>query len=255
VAGRPRPKRGSGPACRVRQRATAQPDALVEALSAEERIAPRLAVSAAAEARPLQAAPPRRKCRYQPMLERAAARTGLDPAFASRHRRCGSRQASRWSWNPTAATRAPTAAGLGQFLPDLGRRSARPGSWLAREAAAAAGWVPAAPSATRPGGDPARSALRSRSVHPGDRRPRRRHLKRLRAPGVTARGPADRRGRLSCPSSGWRRLRFFGGRLSEHGREPLLAAQVGATVPDRGSPMAGSAAQAHRDWLLAMSSA
>jgi hypothetical protein len=243
------------PAPRTTASAALSLDALVEALSAEERIAPRLAVTP-----PLEAPPVTGELRlganaaYQPILERAAARTGLDPALLASIVDAEAAKRPDGSWNPASRNPRSTAAGLGQFLAGTWADEVRrPGSWLAAQASAR-GWL-------GPGGtvrEEARAALLDFRFDPeasiqatADHAAA--NLKRLRAAGVKAEGlPEQARAAYLAHHLGLGdALRFFGGGLSDTRASRLLAAQVGATDAHRRIAVAGSAADAHRAWLLA----
>jgi len=232
-------------------------DTLIEALSADDRLAPRLTATppgppaATAGTAALRLGT---NASFQPLLDRAAARTGLDPAVLASIIDAEAARTPDGRW--IAASRNPrsSAAGLGQFLSGtwLGE-AARPGSWLAGEARAR-GWV------TRGGAvrDSARTALLALRFDPraaievvADHAAA--NLARLRASGVRADDtPAAARAAYLAHHLGLGdALRFLGSGLQDRRAGRLLAAQVGTTAAGRRIAEAGSAAAAHREWLLA----
>ena len=144
-------------------------DALVEALTTDDRVAPRLlpepppspALAAAAPA-PMAAGGALRlgtNQAYQPALEAAATRTGLDPALLASIVEAEAARRRDGSWDPASRNPRSSAAGLGQFLSGtwLGEAQ-RPGSWL-RSTAASRGWL-GPDGSVRPDARPALLALR-----------------------------------------------------------------------------------------------
>jgi hypothetical protein len=120
-------------------------EALVAALSAEDRIAPRLAVTPPiAPAAPSVTAGELRlgaNAVFGPALERAAARTGLDPALLAAIVDAEAARRPDGRWDPASRNPRSTASGLGQFLAGTWLDEARrPGGWLAGEASAR-GWI------------------------------------------------------------------------------------------------------------------
>lgn len=232
-------------------------DALVEALSMEDRLAPRLtATPPMPAAAPLQAGELRlgANAAFRPMLERAAARTGLDPALLATIVDAEAARRPDGSWDPASRNPRSTAGGLGQFLAGTWLDEVRrPGSWLAAEATAR-GWL--APGGTVREG--ARSALLALRFDPeasiqatADHAAA--NLKRLRAAGIRADSLPDqaRAAYLAHHLGLGDALRFLGAGLADSRAGRLLAAQVGEAGASRRIADAGGAAEAHRAWLLA----
>jgi hypothetical protein len=209
-------------------------DALVEALSAEDRLAQRLTSIPPAPASPASSAPgPLRlgpNASFQPLLEQAARRTSLDPGLLAAIIDAEAARRPDGSWNPASRNPRSSASGLGQFLTGTWLDEARrPGSWLAGEAAAR-GWTNAG-GALREG---ARSALLDLRFDPrasieaiADHAAA--NLRRLRAAGVQADSLPDqaRAAYLAHHLGLGDALRFLGGGLPEGRASRLLAAQVG----------------------------
>jgi hypothetical protein len=233
-------------------------DALVEALSAEDRLAPRLTSIPPAPAPPASSTPGSLRlgpnASFQPLLEQAARRTSLDPGLLAAIIDAEAARRPDGSWNPASRNPRSSASGLGQFLTGTWLDEARrPGSWLAGEAAAR-GWTNAG-GALREG---ARSALLDLRFDPrasieaiADHAAA--NLKRLRAAGVQADSLPDqaRAAYLAHHLGIGDALRFLGGGLPEGRASRLLAAQVGEVAARRRITETGSAAAAHRTWLLA----
>lgn len=243
------------PAARAVGSTTLSLEALVEALSAEDHIAPRLAVNP-----PMSAAPVSGELRlganaaYQPILERAAARTGLDPALLASIVDAEAAKGPDGSWNPASRNPRSSAAGLGQFLAGTWADEVRrPGSWLAAEASAR-GWL-------GPGGairEGARAALLDLRFDPeasiqatADHAAA--NLRRLRAAGMQIEGlPQQARAAYLAHHLGLGdAIKFLGDGLSDSRASRLLTAQVGSVAAHRRIADAGGAADAHRAWLLA----
>ncbi len=232
-------------------------ESLVQALSAEERLAPTLAApSVASEPARLPSGDLRlgRNEAYRPLLERAAARTGLDLALLASMVDAEAARRPDGSWDPASRNPRSTATGLGQFIASTWLGEARrPGSWLAAMAEAR-GW--AGPGGSlREGARGALLALRfdaEASIQAiADHAAA--NLKRLRAVGVE---PADLRGQARAAYLAHHlglgdALRFLRHGLGEDRAARLLAAQIGEAAAGRRIADAGSATEAHRSWLLA----
>lgn len=231
-------------------------DAVVRALSIEDRIAPVLTQSPPAEpvaqrSGALSLGP---NALFGPALERAASRTGLDPALLASIVDAEAGRSGNGRWDPASRNPRSSAAGLGQFLESSWLAEARrPGSWLAAEAAAR-GWTQNDGS-LRPGARPALLALRldpEASIQAvADHAAA--NLRRLEAAGVP-RGDVDDQARsayLAHHLGLGDALRFLNGGLQDGRAGRLLAAQVGSASAQRRIAEAGGAAEAHRAWLLA----
>jgi hypothetical protein len=232
-------------------------EALVEALSAEDRIAPRLSTNPTATAAPAASSGALQlgaNAAFRPMIERAAARTGLAPALLAAIVDAEAAKRPDGSWNPASRNPRSTAGGLGQFLAGTWLDEARrPGSWLSAEASAR--------GLLGPGGrvveggraalldlrfDP-EAAIQATADHAAA------NLRRLEAAGVgTANLPDQARAAYLAHHLGLGdALRFLREGLGEGRAGRLLAAQVGAADAHRRIADAGGAAEAHRAWLLA----
>lgn len=232
-------------------------DALVEALSAEDRLVPRL-TSTPPTATPDSFAGGSLRLgansSFQPLLEQAARRTGLDPSVLASIVDAEAARRPDGRWDPASRNPRSTATGLGQFLAGTWLAEARrPGSWLAGEAAAR-GWTDKDGN-LREGArqaflnlrtDP-RASIEAIADHAAA------NLKRLRAAGVQAESLPDqaRAAYLAHHLGLGDAQRFLGGGLSEGRASRLLAAQVGEASAGRRIAETGSAAEAHRAWLLA----
>lgn len=234
-------------------------DALVHAMNIEDRLSPRLADRLKPPSAPTAPAPggPLRLGANQAharLLEQAAARTGLDPALLATIVDAEAARRPDGSWNPASRNPRSSASGLGQFITSTWLAEARrPGSWLAREAEAR-GWTTTSRQI-----DPrhnqsllalrfdARASIEAIADHASA------NLKRLRASGIAPASLPDqaRAAYLAHHLGLGDALRFLGGGLSENRAGRLLAAQVGGSAASRRIHEAGSAAEAHRDWLLA----
>ena len=235
-------------------------DALVQAFSIEERHQPRLTDALQPAGPPATIAGDMPALRlgsnreFTPLLEGAAARNGLDPAMLASIVDAEAARRPDGSWDPASRNPRSSASGLGQFIDSTWLGEARrPGSWLAREAAAR-GW-------TTPGGDirpenrqallalrfDARASIEVTADHAAA------NLRRLRAAGIAPGSPAEqaRAAYLAHHLGLGDALRFLGQGLSDERAGRLLAAQVGGADASRRIAEAGSAAEAHRAWLLA----
>ncbi|GAA4010308.1 hypothetical protein GCM10022280_04390 [Sphingomonas swuensis] len=251
--------RAAGLATTTELKAAASPlrlEALVEALSTDDRLAPRLA---GASSDPTVGRSPDlpglgANAAYQPLLEQAAKRTGFDPALLAAIIDAEAAKTGGGQWDPVSRNPRSTAAGLGQFLAGTWLGEARrPGSWLF-ETARSRDWLTPA-GAVRPEAREALLALRfdprasieAVADHAAS------NLRRLRAQGVCSDDlPAQARAAYLAHHLGLGdALRFLGRGIDEGRAGRLLAAQVGAAAAGRRIAAAGSAAEAHRDWLLA----
>jgi len=245
-------------------------DTLIEALGAQDRAAPLLtmpatfAAQASAPLSELDSQPPEiaaagplrlgPNAAFAPLLERAAARTGLDPAMLAAIVDAEAARGADGRWDPHSRNPRSSATGLGQFLTGTWLDEAgRPGSWLNAHASArgllgGAGHV----------GGAARSALLALRTNPeaaieaiADHAAA--NLRRLRVAGVAGEGRSGqaRDAYLAHHLGVGDAVRFLGGGLAEQRAGRLLTAQVGSAAADRRIAQAGSAAEAHRDWLLA----
>lgn len=232
-------------------------DTLIEALGAEDRLAPRLTstpplpAAATSPGGPLALGA---NAAFAPMLERAAARTGLDPAMLAAIVDAEAARARDGRWDPASRNPRSSATGLGQFLDATWLGEARrPGSWL--NAAASSRGLLGSDGHPRAGARTALLALRTdpeASIEAvADHAAA--NLARLGRAGVRSDTPAAqaRAAYLAHHLGLGDALRFLGSGLAEQLAGRLLAAQVGAVAADRRIAAAGSATDAHRDWLLA----
>lgn len=232
-------------------------DTLIEALGADDRLAPRLTstqplpVTAATFGGPLALGA---NAAFAPLLERAAARTGLDPAMLAAIVDAEAARGRDGRWDPASRNPRSSATGLGQFLDSTWLGEARrPGSWL--NAAASLRGLLGPDGHARTGARTALLALRTDpeasieavADHAAG------NLARLGRAGVRAETPAAqaRAAYLAHHLGLGDALRFLGSGLAEQRAGRLLTAQVGAAAADRRIASAGSATGAHREWLLA----
>jgi hypothetical protein len=230
-------------------------DTLIEALSAEDRLQPLLTPGPVAPVPPADHSGPLRLGPNQPlapMLERAAARTGLEPALLASIVDAEAARRPDGSWDPASRNPRSSAAGLGQFLTGTWLNEARrPGSWL-RATAETRGWF-ASDGSIKPEARPALLALRldpAASIEAiADHAAA--NLQQLRARGVNPTSLPDtaRAAYLAHHLGLGDAMRYLGPGLGEGRASRLLAAQVGGAAADRRIAAAGSAAQAHRAWL------
>ncbi len=232
-------------------------DMLIEALGAEDRLAPRLTATPPllpAPASPAGLLTLGPNATFAPLLERAAARTGLDPAMLAAIVDAEAGRGRDGRWDPASRNPRSSATGLGQFLDSTWLGEARrPGSWL--HAAASARGLLGSDGHPRAGARQTLLALRTDPTaaieaiadHAAA------NLARLRNSGVRADTPADeaRAAYLAHHLGLGDALRFLGSGLAEQRAGQLLAAQVGTVAADRRIASAGSATDAHRDWLMA----
>nr|WP_314445724.1 peptidoglycan-binding protein [uncultured Sphingomonas sp.] len=232
-------------------------DTLIEALSAEDRVQPILAPGPVTPPFPHEGSgsgPLRLGVNggFAPALERAAARTGLEPALLASIVDAEAARGPDGSWNPASRNPRSSATGLGQFLTGTWLHEARrPGSWL-HMTAEARGWL-AQDGTIKAEARPALLALRSDPVasieaiadHAAA------NLARLRSRGIAPAGLGEtaRAAYLSHHLGLGDAMRFLGGGLGEERAGRLLAAQVGSAAAERRIAASGSAAGAHRRWL------
>nr|WP_245197994.1 peptidoglycan-binding protein [Sphingomonas kaistensis] len=231
-------------------------DTLIEALAADDRLQPVLTPGPAPLASvPDQPGGPLRLGANQalaPALERAAARTGLDPAMLASIIDAEAARRRDGSWDPASRNPRSSAAGLGQFLSGTWIDEARrPGSWL-NGIAGERGWL-ARDGSLKPEARPALLALRSDPTasieaiadHAAA------NLRRLGARGIASTGRAEtaRAAYLAHHLGLGDAMRHLGGGLGDDRAGRLLAAQVGGAAAGRRIAAAGSAAGAHRAWL------
>jgi hypothetical protein len=251
---RPQPDTGSGAPTLLRL------DTLIEALAADDRLQPALTPERPAPSLPAtplsaEANGPLRLGANQPLaplLERAAARTGLQPAVLAAIVDAEAARRPDGSWDPASRDPRSSATGLGQFLSGTWLGDAkRPGSWL-RATAEARGLI-GADGAVKPEARPAFLALRfdpAASIEAiADHAAA--NLRHLRARGVTPAGlPETARAAYLAHHLGLGdAMRYLGAGLGEDRAGRLLAAQVGGTAAGRRIAAAGSAVDAHRAWL------
>jgi hypothetical protein len=231
-------------------------EALVHALSADERLTPTLAAPSVGSG-PVRLSSGDLRLgsneAYRPLLQRAAARTELNPALLASIVDAEAARRSDGSWDPASRNPRSTASGLGQFITSTWLGEARrPGSWLAT-VAEARGWI-------GPGGNlregargallalrfDAEASIQAIADHAAA------NLKRLRASGVEFTDlPGQARAAYLAHHLGLGdALRFLRHGLGEDRAARLLAAQVGEAVAGRRIADAGSATEAHRSWLL-----
>lgn len=228
-------------------------DTLIEALAADDRLQPRLS-TAAAQPEETVSGPLALGVNqaFAPALERAAARTGLDPAMLASIVDAEAGRRRDGSWDPGSRNPRSSASGLGQFLTGTWLGEARrPGSWLNTQAEAR-GWLDAKGS-IRPDARPALLALRADPTasieaiadHAAA------NLRQLRARGIAPDGAAGtaRAAYLAHHLGLGDAMRYLGGGLGEERAGHLLAAQVGGPSAGRRIAAAGSATGAHRAWL------
>jgi hypothetical protein len=230
-----------------------QLDTLIEALAAEDRLQPALSPDtpppAATPSGPLSLGANQH---LAPLLERAAARTGLQPAILASIIDAEAARRSDGSWNPASRNPRSSATGLGQFLSGTWLDEARrPGSWL-NATAEVRGWL-ASDGSVRP---EARSAVLALRTDPAaaieaiaDHAAA--NLRMLRARGIA---PSDetataRAAYLAHHLGLGDTLRYLGAGLGEQRAGHLLAAQVGGAAAERRIAAAGNAVSAHRAWL------
>lgn len=233
-------------------------ETLIEALAAEDRLQPALSPAASPEVQSGTEGASSGSLRLggnqplAPVLERAAARTGLEPALLAAIVDAEAARRPDGSWNPASRNPRSSAEGLGQFLTGTWLGEARrPGSWL-RATAEARGWI-GADGAVKPEARQALLALRqdpAASIEAiADHAAA--NLRHLRARGVAPSGlPQTARAAYLAHHLGLGdATRYLGGGLGEERAGRLLAAQVGGAAAGRRIAAAGSAAQAHRAWL------
>lgn len=231
-------------------------DTLIEALVADDRLAPVLSPQTP-QALPAADLPPGplslgANQAFTPALQRAADRTGLDPAMLAAIVDAEAAKRRDGSWDPASRNPRSSATGLGQFLTGTWLGEARrPGSWLNAQADAR-GWL-AGDGSIRPEARPALLALRSDPTasieaiadHAAA------NLRQLRARGIAPVGAAGtaRAAYLAHHLGLGDATRYLGGGLGEERAGHLLAAQVGSGSAHRRIAATGSAAGAHRAWL------
>jgi hypothetical protein len=192
--------------------------------------------------------------RHQPALEAAAARTGIPAAALTAIVDAEAAKARDGSWKTFSRNPRSSAAGLGQFLSGTWVGEAeRSGTWL-NATAKNRGWI-GANGKVAPG---ARSELLSlrydaeASIN-ATADYARANLDRLRKAGVASANGVD----------GIAHAAYLGHHLGigdavkflRHGLDPsrartLLHAQVGSASAERRIAQVGSAAGAHRSWLM-----
>lgn len=229
-------------------------DTLVDALQADDRLQPRLSPET-----PLSPVPGGNmtlalgaNAPFEPLLEAAAARTGLDPAMLAAIVDAEAARRPDGRWDAQSRNPRSTATGLGQFLAGTWLDEARrPGSTL-HALASAHGWL-------APGGgvrSEARAALLALRSDPAvaieaiaDHAAR--NLGRLARAGVRPEGlqETSRAAYLAHHLGLGDALRYLGRGLDEARAARLLTAQVGSAAAARRIAAAGSAADAHRQWL------
>jgi hypothetical protein len=231
-------------------------DTLIEALAADDRVQPVLTPEtpspppATGEASgPLRLGPNQA---FAPALERAAARTGLDPAMLASIVDAEAARRGDGSWDPASRNPRSSATGLGQFLTGTWLDEARRAGSRLRETAEARGWL-APGGSVRPEARSALLALRSDPVaaieaiadHAAA------NLRHLRARGIAPAGSSQtaRAAYLAHHLGLGDAMRYLGGGLGEERAGRLLAAQVGGAAAERRIVAAGSATGAHRAWL------
>ncbi|UUR06898.1 peptidoglycan-binding protein [Sphingomonas glaciei] len=230
-------------------------DTLIEALAADDRLQPVLTPEPVTLPPADQPTGPLALGSNQalaPALERAAARTGLDPAMLASIIDAEAARRRDGSWDPASRNPRSSAAGLGQFLSGTWIDEARrPGSWL-HGIADAQGWL-ARDGSVRAEARPALLALRTDPAasieaiadHAAA------NLRRLGARGFALAGRAEtaRAAYLAHHLGLGDAMRYLGGGLGDDRAGRLLAAQVGEAAAERRIAAAGSASGAHRQWL------
>ena len=227
-------------------------DTLIEALAAEERLRPTLAPESPPLADPSGPLDLGVNQPLAPALERAAARTGLQPAMLASIVDAEAARRRDGSGDPTSRNPRSSAAGLGQVLSGTWLDEARrQGSWL-NTTAQARGWL-GQDGSVRPEARGAVLALRADPAasieaiadHAAA------NLRSLRARGIAPDdGPGTARAAYLAHHLGLGdTMRYLGAGLGERRAGHLLAAQVGSAAAERRIAAAGSATSAHRAWL------
>lgn len=227
-------------------------DTLIEALAAEDRLQPTLTpepVPSAARSGPLDLGANQH---FAPALERAAARTGLQPEILASIVDAEAARRRDGSWDPASRNPRSSATGLGQFLSGTWLDEARrPGSWL-NATADARGWLgrdgsirPEARSAVLALRSDPTAAIQTIADHAAA------NLGALRARGIAPSNEAGtaRAAYLAHHLGLGDTLRYLGAGLGEQRAGHLLAAQVGSAAAERRIAAAGNAVSAHRAWL------
>ena len=192
--------------------------------------------------------------RYAPALAAAEARTGLPAATVAAIVNAEAAKTSDGRWNPHSRNPRSSAAGLGQFLSgtwiDLAQT---PGTWLNGQAAAR-GWLDGRGKlSTGHRGellamryDPDASILSVADFA-------KLNLDRLEKCGVRVRTDAETLAKaayLSHHLGLGDAQKFLRGGIEAGRARMLLAAQIGASAAEQRIESAGSATDAHRQWLL-----
>jgi len=192
---------------------------------------------------------------YAPMIEAAAARTGLPAAALAAVIDAEAAKSSDGAWRTDARNPRSSATGLGQFLQRTWLGEAEHAGTALHRTAIARGWL-GADGRVLPAAREALLALRRDPVTAIDAVAdyARGNLDRL-----ARRGPSTGTGIGDIARSAWLAhhlgvgdaQRFLAGGLSSARAETLLAAQVGLSAATRRIAAAGDAASAHRQWLMA----
>jgi hypothetical protein len=228
-------------------------DTLIEALTAEDRVQPTLSPDAPPPATttsgPLDLGANQH---LAPALERAAARTGLQPEILASIVDAEAARRRDGSWDPASRNPRSSATGLGQFLSGTWLDEARrPGSWL-HATADARGWLgrdgsirPEARSAVLALRSDPTAAIQTIADHAAA------NLRALRIRGIAPSNEAGtaRAAYLAHHLGLGDTLRYLGAGLGEQRAGHLLAAQVGSAAAERRIAAAGNAVSAHRAWL------
>lgn len=192
---------------------------------------------------------------YRPMLMAAAARSGLPAAALAAIIDAEAARDGGGNWLSSSRNPRSSAAGLGQFLSATWRGEAeRAGTWL-NASARQRGWIDEG-GHVRPEARSSLLALRydARASIEAVADYARTNIAKMRDAGVAVDPGGDGLARTAYVAHHLGlgdAIRFAVQGLDSHRAARLLAAQVGAGNAARRIDAAGSAAAAHRDWLIA----